>query len=72
METSNSDSNHVVLHAQNNRWGLGHIETCNSGPNVAVLHAIATNEGWDQERLVILKLKSLFWMHKTTDEGWDQ
>ena len=28
-----------------NRCGLGPIETCNSGPKVAVLHSKATNEG---------------------------
>ena len=39
METSNSDSNHAVLHAQNDRWGLGPIETINSGHNVAVVNA---------------------------------
>ena len=26
-------------------WDI--IETCNSGPKVAVLHAKATDEGWD-------------------------
>ena len=39
MENSNSDSNHVVLHAQNDRCGLGPLETSNSGANHAVLHA---------------------------------
>ena len=29
------------------RWGLGTIETCDSGPKVAVLHAKAADEGWD-------------------------
>ena len=47
METSNSDANHVGLHAHNDRWGLGPIETSNSGPKAAVLHAKARNEGWD-------------------------
>ena len=46
METSISAANHAVLHAQNDRWGLGNMETCNSGPKAAVLHAIATDEGW--------------------------
>ena len=32
---------------QINRRSLGPIETCNSGPKVAILHAKATNEGWD-------------------------
>ena len=48
METSNADANHVVLHSQINRRSLGHIETCNSDPKGAVLHAKTTDEGWDQ------------------------
>ena len=47
METSISDANQAVLHAQNDRCGLGPIETCNSNPKVAVLHAKSTDEGWD-------------------------
>ena len=47
METSNSAANHTVLYAQNDRWGLGPLEICNSDPKVAVLHANNTNEGWD-------------------------
>ena len=39
MDTSYSDANHVVLHAQNDRRGLGPIETINSGHNVAVVNA---------------------------------
>ena len=39
METSNSGANHAVLHAQNDRRGLGPIETINSGHNVAVVNA---------------------------------
>ena len=39
METSNSGANHDVLHAQNDRWGLGPIGTINSGHNVAILNA---------------------------------
>ena len=53
------------------RWGLGPINTYNSGFKVAVLHVKATNEGWDPYRLVILMLKSQIWMHKITDDGWD-
>ena len=34
METSNSAANHAVLHAQNHRCGLGHIEFCNLDPKV--------------------------------------
>ena len=72
METSVSGTDHAVLGSQNGRWGVELIETCFSGPKVAVLHAKATNEGRDPYTLVILVLKPLFWMHKTTDEGWDK
>ena len=47
METSISGDNHAVLHVQNDRWGLGTLEACNSGPKVAVLQAKTTNEGYD-------------------------
>ena len=50
---------------------MGPIETCNSGPKVAVLHAKTTDKGWDPERLVILKLITQFCMHKTTVEVWE-
>ena len=50
---------------------LGPIETCYSGPEVAVLHAKTTGGVLDPQRLVILVLKSLFCMHKTTGEGWN-
>ena len=39
METSNSGANHEVLHAQNDRRGLGPIENINSGQNDAVVNA---------------------------------
>ena len=39
METSISSANHAVLHAQNDRKGLGHVETTNSGHIVAVVNA---------------------------------
>ena len=42
------------------------IEACNSGPKVAVMHAKTADEGCDPERLVFLKLITLFCMHKTT------
>ena len=38
METCNSVAKDAVLIAKNHRRGLGPIETCNSGPKVAVLH----------------------------------
>ena len=39
METSYSAANQAVLHAQNDRRGLGPIETINSGRDVAVVNA---------------------------------
>ena len=70
METSNSDARHAVLLAENHWWGLGPIETCYSCTEVAVLHAETTGGVLDLQRLVILVLKSLFCMHKTTGESW--
>ena len=43
MEISNSGAYHTVLHAQISRRSLGHVETCNSGPKVAVLNAKTTD-----------------------------
>ena len=42
------------------------METCNSGPKCAVLHAKTTGEGWDTRRQVIQVLITLVCMHKTT------
>ena len=39
METSISDANHAVLHAQSDRCGLEPIETNISAANHAVLHS---------------------------------
>ena len=61
----------AVLHAHNNRWCLGPIEICYSGPIVAVLHAKTTDEGWDLQRLVNLMLIMMFCLHKVTGEVWD-
>ena len=72
IEPSNSGANHAVVHAQNERSCLGPIETCYSGPEFAVLQAKTTGWVLDPQRLVILVLKSLFCMHKTTGDGWNQ
>ena len=45
---------------------------CNLGPKSVVLHAKTTGGGLDPQRLVILDLKSLFCLHKTTGEGCKQ
>ena len=50
---------------------LGPIETCYSGPEVAVLQAKTTGEGWNQYSLFILVLSTLLCELKTTDEVWD-
>ena len=39
MKTSISGANHAVLHSQNDRCGLGPIETSNSDDNNFVVHA---------------------------------
>ena len=71
IETSNSVAKHAVVHAQHDRSYLGPIETCQSGPEVAVLHAKTTGEVLDLQRLVILVLKSKFWVQKATSDGWN-
>ena len=71
METTNSGANHANLHAQNDRWSLVPIETYNSCPKSAVLHAKTTDEGWDPQRLVIPMLSTLFYMHKMTGHVWE-
>ena len=71
MQTSNSVANQAVLNAQNDRRGLGPIDTCNSGPEVFVLNAKTTDEGWDQYRLITPMLIILFCIHKTTGEVLD-
>ena len=43
-----SGANHDVLHAQNDRWCLGHIEIGYLGPKAAVLHEKNTDEGRDR------------------------
>ena len=69
IETSISGDNHSVLHVQNDRSCLVLIETCYFVPKVAVLLTESTGGDLDQQRLLILVLKSRFCMHKTTGEG---
>ena len=45
--TSVSEANHAVLHAQNDRRGLGPIEIRYSGTELAVLQTKTTDEDWD-------------------------
>ena len=71
METSSCDAKNAVVHAHNDRSCLGPIETCYSGPEGIVLHVKSTGGVLDPQSLVILALKTLFCMHKTTGEGWN-
>ena len=48
IETRNSGANHAVLPAENDRCGLGLIESCNSAPKFAVLHAKTTGTNRDR------------------------
>ena len=43
----NSDAIHAVLRAENDRCGLGPIQTYESGPKVAVFMYKITDEGWN-------------------------
>ena len=72
MESIISGANQAVLHAQNDRLCLGPIDTCYSGAKVALLLPITTDEGWDQSKLVILRIITLFCIHKTAGEFWCQ
>ena len=47
------------------------METCNSGPKVAILRAKTTDEGRVSWRLVILELVTVFFIHKPTGEAGD-
>ena len=47
------------------------METSDSDANHAVLQAKPTEEGWVPQRLVILMLSPLLYMHKTTGHVWD-
>ena len=71
METSNSDARPAVLQAENHRWSLGPIETCYSGPEFSVCMQKPQVGSIHLQRLVILVLKALFCMHKTTGESWN-
>ena len=50
---------------------MGPIETCNSDTNHVVLHAQNDRSGLCPMETSNTDAKSLLWMHKTTDEGWD-
>ena len=71
METSNFGGHHTVLHAQNDRWGLGPIEIINPGHYVAAVNAqnhrwgLGPLETWNSGAKVALLIS------KTIGEVWD-
>ena len=71
METSISDANHAVLHAQSDRCGQGPIETTISGANHAVLHAQNDRCDLGPIETCISDPKVAVLPGKTSDEGWD-
>ena len=62
-------SKRADMSAQFHTLGQGTIQTCRSGPKVAVLHAKTSSEVCYPERIVIQGLKSLFCIHKATGDG---
>ena len=71
LGTSNSDADHAVWHAHNNRWGLGPIETCSSGSMLTMLHAKTTDEDWNEIGTSKSGTIQAVLHAKTTDEGWN-
>ena len=69
METSNSDGIHVVLHAQNDMWGLGPMETSNSAVNHVVLGSQNDRWGLGLIETCISGPKVSLLHAKSTDEG---
>ena len=56
---------------KNYRWGLGHIETSNSGANHAVLHAQSDRSCLGPIETCNSSPKGAVLHAKTTDKGWD-
>ena len=50
---------------------MGPIEICYLCPKADALHEKSTDEGWEQQRLEILVLGTLFSMQIITGEVWD-
>ena len=71
METSNSDAIHVVLHAQNDMWGLGPMETSYSAVNHAVLGSQNNRWGLGLIEPCISGPKVAVLHAKATNEGRD-
>ena len=69
MET---DANRTVLHAQKDRWGLGSMETSNSGAIYAVLHAQNDRWGLGTKETSNSSAKVAVLNAKTIGEVWDQ
>ena len=72
METKKSGANHLGLHAQNDRWGLGNIETINSDVNHTVLHGQNDTGSLGPIETSYSDPKSAVLRAKTTDKGCDK
>ena len=70
METGNSVAIHDGFHEQNDRRGLGPIETINSGHNVAVVSAQNHKGGLGPIETSYSDPKVAHLNTKTTHEGW--
>ena len=72
IDKHHSGSKQAVLLSQNNRWGVGPIETINSGHNVAVVNA--QNHRWGLGPIETSNSgpKVAVLLANATKEGWDQ
>ena len=71
METSNSDADHAVLNAQNERWGLGPLETFNSGNTVSDFNAQNHISEKGSIETCNSDPKYAVLHSKSTEEAWD-
>ena len=71
MESSYSDANHVVWHAQNDRCDLEPMETGISAVNHVVLHAQITRGSLGPIETCNSDPKEAVLHANTTDEVWD-
>ena len=67
METSNSGSNHPVLHVQNDRWGLGPLRLVILVQKSLFCMHKTNGEGWNPYGPDTLVLSTLLYVLKTTD-----
>ena len=71
MDTSKSDANHAVLHAQNDRLCRGPRETSIYGVNHADLHAQNDRWGLGPKQICNSAPKVAVLNAKPTEKGWE-